>query len=116
MSSSDLGRVERFAWAREAGSRAGEVRERYLREMSAWEDWWRDVLLVGAGTSEGALNSDRAPVLSEEGKLYAAADVVAFLRALLQTRRYLQENVDPQLALENLTLDLPRPSRGGRAR
>jgi len=110
------GRVERFAWAREAGSRAGEVRERYLREMSAWEDWWRDVLLVGAGTSEGALNSDRAPVLSEEGKLYAAADVVAFLRALLQTRRYLQENVDPQLALENLTLDLPRPSRGGRAR
>jgi hypothetical protein len=35
---------------------------------------------------------------------------VRFLRALVQTREYLQQNVDPQLALENLTLDVPRPS------
>ena len=108
------GRVERFAWAREAASRAGEVRERYLRELAVWEEWWRDVLLAGAAEppaleaeSGGGLDE---PVLSEEGKLYAAADVVAFLRALVKTREYLQENVDPQLALENLTLDLPTPN------
>jgi len=108
------GRVERFAWAREAASRAGEVRERYLRELAVWEEWWRDVLLAGAAEppaleaeSGGGLDE---PVLSEEGKLYAATDVVAFLRALVKTREYLQENVDPQLALENLTLDLPTPN------
>lgn len=100
------GRVERFVWAREAASRAGEVRERYLRELAVWEEWWRDVLMAGSG--QPTTNRERGAVLGEEGKLYAAADVVAFLRALIQTRAYLQENVDPQLALENLTLDMPR--------
>jgi DNA polymerase-3 subunit delta' len=105
------GRVERFAWAREAESRAPGVRERYLRELSVWESWWRDVLLFVAGGSEGAENSDREPQLREEGRLYAAGEIVAFLRALTETREYLQENVDPQLALENLILDLPNAGR-----
>jgi hypothetical protein len=46
--------------------------------------------------------------LREEGRLYAASEVVAFLRTLGQTREYLYANVDPQLALENLILGLPR--------
>jgi DNA polymerase-3 subunit delta' len=105
------GRVERFAWAREAESRAPGVRDRYLRELAVWESWWRDVLLFVAGGSEGAENSDREPQLREEGRLYAAGEIVAFLRALTETREYLQENVDPQLALENLMLDLPSAGR-----
>jgi hypothetical protein len=36
---------------------------------------------------------------------------VTFLRSLAQTREHLYANVDPQLALENLTLDLPSPAR-----
>jgi DNA polymerase-3 subunit delta' len=103
------GRVERFAWARQAESRAVDMRERYLRELAVWEDWWRDVLLVGAGATEGVINRDRESILAEEGKLYAASEVVDFLRLLLETREHLHENVDPQLMLENLTLDLPRP-------
>jgi DNA polymerase-3 subunit delta' len=105
------GRVERFAWAIDAGVRETElkerIRQRYLRELSVWESWWRDVLLFAAGGSEGAENSDREPELREEGKLYSASAIVTFLKALTQTREYLQENVDPQLALENLVLDLP---------
>jgi DNA polymerase-3 subunit delta' len=107
------GRIERFAWAREAASRDAAVRERYLREIGVWEGWWRDVLLYGAGGSEGAIHPDRAAALSQEGKLYAAGEIVAFLRSLAQTREYLYANVDPQLALENLLLDLPSPA--GRA-
>jgi len=105
------GRFERFGWAREAGERQPSVRERYLRELSVWESWWRDVLLFGAGANEGAENSDREPQLREEGRLYAASEIVLFLKALIQTREYLQENVDPQLALENLILDLPTVGR-----
>jgi DNA polymerase-3 subunit delta' len=105
------GRFERFGWSKEAESRAPGVRERYLRELGVWESWWRDVLLIGAGGTEGAENSDREPQLREEGRLYSASDIVAFLRALTQTREYLQENVDPQLALENLILDLPMVGR-----
>lgn len=100
------GRFERFAWAREAGSRLEEARQRYLRELAVWEEWWRDVLIAQGGGGPLA-NEDRGPLLREESKLYSAAAVVAFLRTLIKTRDYLQENIDPQLALENLMLDLP---------
>jgi len=108
-------RAERFAWAREAESRPPGVRERYLRELEVWEAWWRDVLLFSSGGREGAANPGRAAALEEEGKLYAAGEIAAFLRSLLQTREYLQNNVDPQLALENLTLDIPQPRWGAPA-
>jgi DNA polymerase-3 subunit delta' len=103
------GRVGRFSWARSAENRAPEVRERYLRTLQAWESWWRDILAAAAGNEDGIENQDRGDVLRQECKLYATGDVVRFLRVLLETREYLQANVDPQLALENLTLDLPRP-------
>jgi DNA polymerase-3 subunit delta' len=107
-------RFERFAWARQAETRGVDARERYQRELRVWEDWWHDVLLACSGTLEGIINSDRAAVLSDEGKLYAKADIVRFLRRLIDTREYLYANVDAQLALENLTLDLP--SAPGRSR
>ena len=105
------GRAERFAWAKDAASRDASVRERYLRELAVWEGWWRDVLLYGSGGREGVSNPDRAEVLLQEGKLYRASEIVTFLRSLAQTREWLYANVDPQLALENLMLDLPSPSR-----
>ena len=108
------GRFERFGWAKEAEGRAAGLRERYLRELTVWESWWRDVLLFSSGGSEGAENSDRDPQLREEGKLYEASEIVAFLRTLGQTKEYLYANVDPQLALENLILDLPGKVQSGR--
>jgi DNA polymerase-3 subunit delta' len=104
------GRAARFAWAKDAASRDAAVRERYLRELAVWEGWWRDVLLYTAGGQAGATNPDRESTLIAEGKLYRASEIVSFLRSLAQTREYLYANVDPQLALENLTLDLPSPS------
>jgi DNA polymerase III subunit delta' len=103
------GRYERFSWAVDAANRAGDVRERYIRTLQVWEGWWRDVLLYSSGATEGALNSDRSEALAREGKMYGTADVANFLASLIKTREYLHENVDPQLALENLTLDLPEP-------
>jgi DNA polymerase III subunit delta' len=103
------GRSERLGWARGAENRAQDVRERYLRELSVWESWWRDLLLAGSGRTEGLMNGERAAVLAEEGKLYGVREIVRFLQALLETREYLHANVDPQLALETLTLDLPQP-------
>jgi len=108
------GRAERFAWAKGAESRAQDVRERYQRELAVWETWWRDVLQAGSGSMDGLINRDRATVLAEEGRLYSADEIVNFLRKLLETREYLLVNVDPQLALENLTLDLP--TAGGQPR
>jgi len=103
------GRLERFAWAKEAEGRAPGIRERYIRELGVWETWWRDVLLFGAGGTEGAVNPDRESALLNEGKLYNASEIVTFLKAIAQTREHLQTTIDAQLALENLTLDLPSP-------
>ncbi len=108
------GRFERFAWAKEAEGRVAGLRERYQRELTVWEGWWRDVLLFSSGASEGAENTDRESQLLEEGKLYAASEVVEFLQTLGKTREHLYANVDPQLALENLILDLPRAGQPGR--
>jgi hypothetical protein len=66
-------------------------------------------LLFGAGSTEGAMHPDRQEALLNEGKLYNAGEIVAFLKAIAQTREHLQGNVDAQLALENLTLLLPSP-------
>lgn len=107
------GRAERFAWAKDAAGRDGAIRERYLREIGVWESWWRDILLFGAGGEAGASHPDKAATLREECRLYAATDVLAFLRSLAQTREHLYANVDAQLALENLTLDLPSAVRSG---
>ena len=107
------GRPERFNWAKEADSRATDVRERFLRELELWQLWWRDVLTIACGGIQGIMNLDREIELQEEGKLYSPAEIVAFLRALRQTREHLQANVDPQLALENLMLDLPQPHSAG---
>ena len=110
------GRFERFAWAKDAESRGIDARERYLRDLDLWESWWRDVLLVASGGTEGIVNRDRHTELLEEGKLYIPAEVAVFLKSLLQTREHLQVNVDAQLALENLMLDLPRPRVASTAR
>ena len=111
------GRSERFAWARGAEDRGQATRERYQSELEFWAGWWRDILSAGAGATDGLANIDRRPVLEQESKLYSPLEIVTFLRGLQKTREYLKENVDPQLALENLVLDLPSPRRasGGRS-
>lgn len=99
----------RFAWARQAESRDPHSRERIRRELEVWHGWWRDVLLAASGASEGFINRDRQDELLKEGKLYGTVEVVDFLRSLLRTQELLETNVDAQLALENLTLDMPAP-------
>ena len=110
------GLYERFSWAKDAEGRGIDSRERYLRDLDLWESWWRDVLIVSAGRSEGLTNRDRRSELLEEGTLYSPAEVTVFLKSLLQTREHLQVNVDAQLALENLMLDLPSPRATAGAR
>ncbi len=108
------GRVQRFAWPPRGDDRnSAGTRERYLRELDIWEHWWRDVLSVSTGTSEGLVNVDRMSELHKEGKLYSATEVVRFLKAIESIRGHLKENVDAQLALENLMLDLPQPRLAG---
>ena len=81
------------------------------RAFDLWETWWRDVLLVQLPAAATGPSTKTAPPTDclEEGKMYRPAEMSVFLQSLLNTREMMQANVDPQLALENLTMDLPRP-------
>jgi DNA polymerase-3 subunit delta' len=100
---------ERFAYASEVAGRFSRDRATVLAVLDLWRDWWRDVLLVSSGCQDIITNLDLWDILKAEASRYDAAQVVAFLRSLDATKRRLQENVNPRLALEVLMLDLPAP-------
>jgi DNA polymerase III subunit delta' len=106
-------RSERFTWASRAADRDLSIRKDYGNQLDTWQTWWRDVLAVQAGGAQRVVNADRRATVEEESKLYTAPEIVSFLKALAVVRGHLDQNVDPQLALENLMLDLPRPRAAG---
>ncbi len=116
------GRDERFAYAGRLASLFPRDRQAVLATLDLWRDWWRDVLLVRAGLSEGReeppaglANVDALDKLALEGTKYHMADLIRFLEAIGETRRYLLDNVNPYLALEVLMLELPAPVSGKEA-
>jgi DNA polymerase-3 subunit delta' len=116
------GRDERFAYAGRLAGQFPRDRQGVLAALDLWRDWWRDVLLVRAGLLEGRedalpplTNVDALDKLRLEGTKYNMADLIRFLVAIGETRRYLQENVNPYLALEVLMLELPAPVSGKEA-
>jgi DNA polymerase-3 subunit delta' len=116
------GRDERFAYAGRLAAQFPRDRQTVLAALDLWRDWWRDVLLVRAGLLEGRedalpplTNVDALDKLALEGTKYNMADLIRFLVAIGETRRYLQENVNPYLALEVLMLELPAPVSGKEA-
>jgi DNA polymerase-3 subunit delta' len=107
---------ERFAYAGRLGYLfpRGE-RETVFAALDLWEEWWRDLLLVGAGCGEQAVNTDHLDKLTEESRKYKVRAVVRFLDALSRARQQLEDNVNPLLALEVLMLELPTPALGKEA-
>jgi len=100
---------ERFAYASEVAGRFSRDRTTVLAVLDLWRGWWRDVLLVSSGCQDAITNLDLGDILKAEASRYDADQVVAFLRSLAATKRRLEENVNPRMALEVLMLDLPVP-------
>jgi len=100
---------ERFAYASEVASRFSRDRPTVLAVLDLWREWWRDILLLSSGCQEVITNLDLGDILKGEASHYDASQVVAFLRSLAASKRRLEENVNPRLALEVLMLDLPVP-------
>jgi DNA polymerase-3 subunit delta' len=100
---------ERFAYASEVASRFSRDRATVLAVLDLWREWWRDILLLCTGCQDAIINLDLWDILRAEAARYDPTQVVAFLRSLAATKRHLEENVNPRLALEVLMLDLPAP-------
>jgi DNA polymerase-3 subunit delta' len=111
----NAGRSDRFAYAATLANRFGKDRPAVMTALDLWREWWRDALLVAAGTGRAVTNSDDLPAIEEAAGRVPLARIVTFLEALERTGVYLQQNVNARLALEVLFLDLPLPSSRGEA-
>ena len=101
------GVVARLKWAEE---RAKDYRASHATIddwLVLWQSWWRDVMLIGSGCTDGITFVERQVELAEVASAVALPQVHRFLRHLERTREQLADNVNPQLALENLALHLP---------
>ncbi len=84
-----------------------EARVELYEMLDTWESWWRDVLVVGASAPELVTNSDQSSALVSSTKRIGVQQAAQAIDLIEQTRIQLQENVNPRLALEALTLGLP---------
>ncbi|KKL91027.1 hypothetical protein LCGC14_1898780, partial [marine sediment metagenome] len=109
-----MGVAERLALAERLAGGFRRDPEGLLVELSAWRDWWRDVLLVQAGAEDGVANVDRLPDLREDAARYGRGGVAAFVRAVGEAGRHLQENAQPRLVMETLLLETPAGAQPAR--
>ncbi len=94
--------VERLAYANKLAD-SDEI-DATLR---GWLLWWRDVLFVQQGCSDLIVHRDQVQQLQSVAMAAQPGDVRRFLQALMTTAGYLRQNVNIQLALENLLLKAP---------
>ncbi|MCL6432316.1 MAG: DNA polymerase III subunit delta' [Anaerolineae bacterium] len=99
LSASRLGRLR---WARDLS----EEEEELPALLDTWLAWWRDLLLARVGCSDLVDNVDRRGTLEAEAARRSVPKLVSALRALSATRRRLESNANPRLALEVLFLSL----------
>jgi DNA polymerase-3 subunit delta' len=99
--------AERFAFAGELGGRYTRDRAGVQATLAAWQDWWRDILLIAAGREQQATHRDRLDSLRPLAAQCGVAAAVRALRAITDTRQQLEENASPVLALEAMMLALP---------
>lgn len=97
-----------FRWAEERSQEYRSGQQALVLEwLELWQSWWRDVLLVSAGCPESITHTDRREELEREAERCNLSDVYAFVSRLGEVTQQLRENVNPQLALENILLHLP---------
>jgi DNA polymerase-3 subunit delta' len=101
-------RSGRLAYAADLATRFGRDRTAVLWTLDLWREWWRDVLHVSAGTGLTVTNVDDLPAITKVAAQCSMKAIVLFLESLKRTGTYLQQNVNPRLALEVLFLDLPQ--------
>ena len=99
----------RFAYAESLASSFFRSRETVREELRMWLDLWRDLLLMKEGGADYVVNLSLAGPLSRMAESMTTADIVAAVGCVQETWLYLERNVNPRLALEEMMLRLPRP-------
>jgi DNA polymerase III subunit delta' len=99
--------LERINAATKYAKKYTEARPELYATLDTWEGWWRDVLAVRAGVPELATNTDQLTTLAAVAKRLTTDQAYEAIELVQRTRKQLQENVNPRLALEALVLGMP---------
>ena len=97
----------RFNYANELAGLFYKDRDAVKQWLYFWLRWWRDLLLIKEGGEEYIHNTDRGTELRLQATQLTTAEVVGFIKMLLETLEALGRNASARLALEVLMLNLP---------
>ncbi|MGZ4480808.1 MAG: DNA polymerase III subunit [Gaiellales bacterium] len=100
---------KRFEERAKRASRRAEVDELRLA-VDTVALWYRDLLSVALGAESAVINSDLAGALQDDSARGAAGELSHVLSAVVETRRSLELNVQPGLAVEAMFHRMRRPA------
>lgn len=104
---------ERFTYAAQLATQFGRNRGSVQERLDLWLDWWRDLLLLKAGSGDNVTNIDRLDLLAEMSENYSLAGIRGFIESILEAGEQLRLNANPRLVLEVLMLDIPEMKKSG---
>jgi DNA polymerase-3 subunit delta' len=110
----DGGTTERFAYAEILGRRFSQDATGVDAALSVWEDLWRDSFLTAAQRQDLVSDPGRLDSLNTFGAQYGVEGTLRLLLSVRETRKRLEENASPTLAIEAMLLDIPPGARGRR--
>jgi DNA polymerase III subunit delta' len=100
---------ERFAHATGIASAFDKDRVAGRGDLDMWVDWWRDLMLVKAGTPEFMIHVSRLDIMRAAAAKLTTEQIARAIAAIRETASLMERNVNSRLALEQLFLSLPRP-------
>ena len=99
-----LSRVNRFAYVDEMR----KDREQAVITLVLWEGWWRDVMIISAGTDNVDIsNVDYKNEVNKVASQVSTANIASTISAIRNTQQVLNKNANARLALEVLMLQIP---------
>ena len=108
------GYEKRFAYVAELTAQFSRNRGLVYEVLDLWLDWWHDLLLAKANSSDSIINVDFLTTLVEMAQHYSLAQIRAVIGNIQAVNKQLRQNANPQLALEVLMLSIPRKERAAR--
>ncbi|MFC2010369.1 ATP-binding protein [Chloroflexota bacterium] len=98
---------ERFTYTAQLATRYSQNRGLVHERLDLWLDWWRDLLLVKAGSANNITNIDRADSLARMAAGFSLAQIRDVIENIRAAGEQLRQNANPQLVLEVLMLGIP---------
>ena len=87
----------------------GESKERMKFAISILESWFRDIMILKAGGPQSILiNADRKEELKALKEKFSLAELEDILKGIEDARFYIDRNVGPKVALNNLKMRIAK--------